>query len=707
MQFGIKGKLLMPTLLLVVIGLTLSTIITYTTTVKSLKESANKQIKQVTDSTVMMIAVWFQRNKLEMENWAEIEVLKHSLPDTFMGKAARKSASKQLAKWQKKYTEYEAVFMANMSGDIIAASDADLIGKVNVSDRDHFTQAKMGNIAISRVSRSTSSQKPVFETAIPVMEKNSDMVGGVLFTVVDMAYFSERFVDPVKIGESGYVLITDQDGLVIAERDKTAVLSTDISKFDFGKKILSRKNGIIEYEFKGLDKLSAFKEDANSKWTVITTAPKHEVFAVAKKIRNLLIAIAGFVIVFMGLGLWFLLNKMIIKPVLNVGEFAAHLRRGNLTVRLPTGNDEVGTMGEALNHVVEELNLQANAADGIANGDLAQEINVASDQDRLGHSLVKMVNSLNTVISDLYIAANQVAAGSRQMSNASVSLSEGATRQAASMQQITSSMAEINSQTKTSAENASQANQLSNAVCESARKGVTQIEEMMTAMRDINSSSKEMAKIIKKIDDIAFQTNLLALNAAVEAARAGKHGKGFAVVADEVRTLSIRTAKAVQETTEMIETSIRNVASGDAIAQKTNAAFVEINSGITKVTDLIGEIAAASNEQALSVAQISQGLVQIDDVTQQNTANAEETSSSAEELNTQATRVRSILSKFKIKDATVNGHTVDATPPEVSQFTEYDDQPDPEPMDDTIPEAALIDSEAPVIRLDDDEFGRY
>ncbi|MEW6171642.1 MAG: methyl-accepting chemotaxis protein, partial [Bacillota bacterium] len=239
--------------------------------------------------------------------------------------------------------------------------------------------------------------------------------------------------------------------------------------------------------------------------------------------------------------------------------------------------------------------------------------------------------------------------GSRQISDSSQALSQGASESASTLEEITSSMEQVTAQTKHNADNATHANQLADQARLSAEKGNGQMTAMVDAMNEINESAANISKIIKAIDEIAFQTNLLALNAAVEAARAGKHGKGFAVVAEEVRNLAERSARAAKETAELIEGSIKKTEAGTRIVEETSNALEEIVQGATKVTDLIGEIASASKEQALGIGQINQGLTQVDQVTQQNTASAEELAASSEELSAQALQLKQMLGRFQLK----------------------------------------------------------
>ncbi|RJP80285.1 MAG: methyl-accepting chemotaxis protein [Desulfobacteraceae bacterium] len=373
------------------------------------------------------------------------------------------------------------------------------------------------------------------------------------------------------------------------------------------------------------------------------------------------IVILGMIVLFSGT--FFLLRNMVLKPIGSVMGFAEKLRLGDLSARLDMNRmDEIGRMGAALDEVVADLNIKAGIADAISEGDLMQDVQSASRQDVLGNALAKMLGNLNDIVGNILFSVSQVNASAGQVSDSSQSLSQGATEQASSLEEITSSMTEISNQAKTNAENARQANNLAASTQSSSQKGVDKMKMLMSAMEGISKSSREIGKIIKTIDDIAFQTNLLALNAAVEAARAGKHGKGFAVVAQEVRTLASRSAKAAQETSDLIEGSGKKVAEGSNIAEETSKALSEISESITTVVDLVSEIAAASNEQAQGVSQVNQGLSQIDGVTQQNAANAEQASSAAAILSSQAAEVRELLSQFKLKNQNIRSETDNNNP---------------------------------------------
>ncbi len=350
---------------------------------------------------------------------------------------------------------------------------------------------------------------------------------------------------------------------------------------------------------------------------------------------------------FFAIVIWFFLNSQFVKPLTKSLSMLKGLQAGNLDHRLNCNRtDEMGQLSNALDSFADDLQSEIlGAFDKISEGNFTFE-----SDGLVSKPLAKTNSSMNRLLGQMQVAGQEIALASQDVSDSSTRLSENATTSAASVEEINASMQEMAGQVSTNAKNAAEANKLSTEAAEGAQNGSAHMESMVQAMEEISESSESISKIIKVIDDIAFQTNLLALNAAVEAARAGKAGKGFAVVAEEVRNLAGRSAKAARETSELIEVSVEKTENGSDIASKTAVALSTIVNSISKVSDLVSEIDQASQDQARGITEVTSGLDMIDNVTQQNTATAEQSAAAAVELSSQAGEMENMLSSFTLKN---------------------------------------------------------
>ena len=291
--------------------------------------------------------------------------------------------------------------------------------------------------------------------------------------------------------------------------------------------------------------------------------------------------------------------------------------------------------------------------DAIAAGDLRRPIVVRS-RDEMGQLLEgvgRMQRSLIETVRSVRAGSESIATATRQIAAGNIDLSSRTEEQASALQETAASMEELTGTVKQNADNARQASALAANASEIANKGNAVVGQVVGTMGDINQSSAKIADIISIIEGIAFQTNILALNAAVEAARAGEEGRGFAVVAGEVRSLAQRSSAAAKEIKELIDTSVERVQSGSALVDEAGRTMTDIIGAVQRVTDIMGEIAAASEEQSGGIDQVARAVTQMDEATQQNAALVEEAAAAAQSLEDQAAKLRTAVAVFHLDSA--------------------------------------------------------
>jgi methyl-accepting chemotaxis protein-1 (serine sensor receptor) len=314
------------------------------------------------------------------------------------------------------------------------------------------------------------------------------------------------------------------------------------------------------------------------------------------------------------------------------------------------------------------LNEAVKVARGVAEGNLTQTIEVHSHDEagQLMEALHTMNGRLQQIVGEVRVSTDTITTASSEIATGNLDLSARTESQAGSLEETASAMEELTSTVKQNADNARQANQLAASASQIAEEGGNVVSQVVVTMNNINDSSKKIVDIISVIDGIAFQTNILALNAAVEAARAGEQGRGFAVVASEVRSLAQRSAAAAKEIKLLIDDSVQKVGEGSKLVEQAGVTMDEVVASVKRVTDVMGEITAASQEQSSGIEEVNRAITQMDETTQQNAALVEQAAAAAQSLQDQAQRLTQVVSVFKLDGAqqltAAPARTVNITP---------------------------------------------
>lgn len=512
------------------------------------------------------------------------------------------------------------------------------IGQLEVINQTHVAELRLMLAAMDSII--DKDEGKVDSERRQIINQSADLMTANLSAMSDLADTAEeKQLAKQLVGDVAKLISGIQGDLFTLIEEKVPAGTASDADFEYIDDVLDEYGGGVEIS------LLKMKKSVAEEVVEANDALRHTVE------RMTFIGYAIFIIIIVLLTPAFIVfARGIVNPLKQTVHMLHELSNGRLGFRLNLKNsDEIGQMAQAMDRFAGSLQQDVvEPLQKLAGGDLTFKVVPKDSKDEIRLAVGQVCDDLNTLLTQVQNAGGQINSASGQVADSSQTLSQGATETAASLEEISSSVNEMASQATQSSENANEANILAADASKSAAKGGQQMGEMVSAMSEINEAGQSISKIIKVIDEIAFQTNLLALNAAVEAARAGQHGKGFAVVAEEVRNLAARSAKAASETAELIEGSVEKTNNGSRIAEQTSLALEEVVGSISKVSNLVAEIATASNEQAQGISQINMGLTQIDQGVQSNTATAEESAAAAEELSSQAEQLRQMLDRFTL-----------------------------------------------------------
>jgi methyl-accepting chemotaxis protein len=592
MKWSLKNKIVLPSILIVILGVSVSTLISYRYAKSAITHLVESQLESQVDSTTHRLGDWLENRCLDVENFATNAMLTKSL----IYDGLRDQANLILAETLKSHSDYEFIALVNIGGNIVASSDKALTGKVSISGRPFFQETLHGKIAFSEIVKSNNTGEPVLMVSGPILE-NGKVNGAVIVSLI-INKMSEKFILPINVGETGYAYVSDNTGRVIAHPDPKKILNLDISGSEFGKAFRAREKGFVHYDWEGHVKIAGFGRISKTGWTIAIGTTEKEIFAPVAKM-GLVLVFLGIVLVFLiGLATWLLVGRFVVKPVNSVAAGLKDLAQGegDLTFKLNiSSNDEISELGMWFDTFLGQLReIIARVA---SNSDAIEKSSV--DLTQISRELSSNADEANMKSADVAKASDEVNININQVSAAMEQSAANANMVAAAAEEMTATIGEV-------AQGANRASQISSTAVSEAREASQMMEQLERAAKEIDGISET-------ITDISEQTNLLALNATIEAARAGEAGKGFGVVANEIKSLALQTADA----TNVIKNKINDIqtSTGGAVQGITHIEKVigEINGIITTIASSVEEQSATTTEIATNISQVSSGVGDVND----------------------------------------------------------------------------------------------
>lgn len=658
MRLNFKYKIILPVFFLLVAGLGGMAFISISKSKSALKNNIINQLVKTSRSTIVTMDAWVESRTKDIETWQAMadcrDLFKEGDAD-----AARENINQMFKQLRQRYGFYEGISIADATGNITAGSPTSIIGKINVGQRDYFKSAMAGQTEVSDVLQSKASKNPIFVIATPIKSRRA--IYGVLFAVVDLQAFSDKFTDTVKIGKKGHAYLISNEGMVVAHSDKSKINQVNLADTAHGQQILSQNNGSFSATVDQRAVHNAFAHSSKINVIAVVQSDDQEMFAPINAQTRFNLIISVFIILFAVVFVW-ISASIIVRPV---NATVAALKNicegdGDLTQRIHIqSHDEIGQMATWVNNLIVRLNK------------IIVQIGIDSETVSAASEELLSVAEMMLEDSQSFTGKSETVATAAGEMSQSMEAVASATEQAVEyLGSVTDSTGQIKQNLDKVAENCNRARQITQTAGDTVNTATDKVVRL-------GASAEDITKVTEVITDIAEQTNLLALNATIEAARAGEAGKGFAVVAGEIKGLAAQTADATKDIKQRIE---EIQASSTATVQEVE----QITQVISEVTRIVSEIAESIEEQseyASGVAentelvssgirevnesvvesstastQISHDITEVNEVSQEMTQRSVRLKESAQELSTLSGQLRHMIGVFKvsIEDAGVD-----------------------------------------------------
>lgn len=628
-RLKLKNKFLIPTILLILVGMGISSSISYVSSKNTLTATMIKELEQTANLTAQMMDGWVKDRLLDAENWAQKPLYIDAVQNDYMGKAAMKAADIELVELKKGYDYYQNIFLVNENGEITAAADHDGLDGLNIKDIEYFATIMGGAKSTYHLQKNPVTKVPELIFAARLTEDNK--LPGVIVCVIQISKIDELFIDTIKVGKTGYAYLYKSSGLIIAHPVRPMELAYDLSSGAGFEKFSRMEEGHYDYEYEGVKKWAAFKQLPSKPWRIAVTMNDSEVLAPAKKLGriNLIVTLVSVIIAAF---IIYLICLSVSNPINDVVEGLkdAAEGEGDLTKRLKVvTQDEVGELAKWFNVFIAKMQ------------EIIKEVSENAGQ-------------LKQSSGDLYNISTELSKGTQDTTDRALSVASASEEMSANMGMVATTMEEASSNVNMVASateemsvtigeiarNAEKARSVTNNAVQNSKEASNQVDEL-------GKAAQEIGKVVETITGISEQVNLLALNATIEAARAGEAGKGFAVVANEIKALAQQTAAATGEIKRQVS-SIQS-STHETVEQIGNITNVvnEVDMIVSQIATAVEEQSATTQEIAGNVAQASQGIANVNDNVGESHSVATDIAKEISEVTQAASNMSSSSTKVK------------------------------------------------------------